>query len=284
MEDKPHVPGQTNEEFPDPLETDVTPPAPESPAAEPPKENPPKEDPKPEPAKDKEAEKPADQPKDKKRSIYDDYKEKKHEANEATARAEAAEAKVAELTALLDAKKDADTPAKEEKADDDLEAWAKEEGLTPQQVERFAKIIASRIPVSGLSDEDKQLLAGAKEMVAERQRAKEDQAILETAQNVKQQLAIHDDAELQAVMKEVVRLAHTPEFHDKEVDYIVWKNRDALAKMVSPKKPSFEPGSGPGEGKDTEADFSKGGVTPAMAQKSIEQGSRTSGYEVRQNR
>jgi hypothetical protein len=283
MEEQPHFPGQTETEFPDALETE-TPPAPETPQAETPAE-PPKEDPAPEPEKDKaEGDEPADAPKDKKRSIYDDLKDTRREAKESAARAEAAEAKVAELTALLDAQKDADTPKEKEKADDDLEAWAKEEGLTPEQVERFARIIASRIPVSGLSDEDKQLLAGAKEMINERQRAKEDQAILDTAPTVKDQLSIHDEAELQAVMKEVVRLAHTPEFHDKEVEYIVWKNRDALSKMVSPKKPSFEPGSQPGEGSDTEPDFSKGAVTPGMAQKAVEERSRSSGYDVRQSR
>lgn len=41
-------------------------------------------------------------------------------------------------------------------------------------------------------------------------------------------------------MKEIVKLSHTAEFHDKEVDYIVWKRKAELSKLISPKKPSFE--------------------------------------------
>lgn len=75
--------------------------------------------------------------------------------------------------------------------------------------------------------------------------------------------------ELDSVMKEIVRLSHTEEFHDKEVDYIVWKNRDALSKLVSPKKPSFESGGSPAEAApEAEPDFSAGkGITPGMAEK-----------------
>lgn len=90
---------------------------------------------------------------------------------------------------------------------------------------------------------------------------------------MKTQLVIHDDAELDTVMKEIVRLSHTAEFHDKEVDYIVWKNKDALSKLVSPKKPSFESGGSPAEAApEAEPDFSAGkGITPTMAEKASQE-------------
>ncbi len=85
-------------------------------------------------------------------------------------------------------------------------------------------------------------------------------------------------------MNEVVRLAHTKEFHDKETDYIVWKNREALAKMVSPKKPSFEAG---GQTQDSDApaavDFSSGRVTPEQAQRAVYE-PRASQFEIKQGR
>ena len=82
------------------------------------------------------------------------------------------------------------------------------------------------------------------------------------------------------VMKEIVRLAHTPRFHDKEVQYIVWANQDALSKLVSPKKPSFERGGGNAPDAEVkEVDFS-GKMTPAQAQKAMESGPK-SALEIR---
>ena len=82
-------------------------------------------------------------------------------------------------------------------------------------------------------------------------------------------------------MDEVVRLTHTPEYHDKPVKYIVWDKQVELAKMVSPKKPTFESGGQRGEGSDKDADFSSGGVTPLQAQQSLHE-KRTSAFDIRQ--
>ena len=70
-------------------------------------------------------------------------------------------------------------------------------------------------------------------------------------------------------MQEIVRLAHTKAFHDKEVDYIVWKNRDALAEMVSPKKPSFEEGGQRGDSADTGRKAFSGKMTPMQAEQAF---------------
>ena len=83
-------------------------------------------------------------------------------------------------------------------------------------------------------------------------------------------------------MDELVKLAHTKEFHDKEVEYIVWKKQADLAKLVSPKKPSFESGDhNISEAHETEVDFSSGKVTPEQAQKAIFRPKST--YEVRRS-
>jgi hypothetical protein len=116
-------------------------------------------------------------------------------------------------------------------------------------------------------------------MQAATQRQSEDQAVLAEAPKVKEQLGITDDAELQNVMAEIVKLSHTERFHDKEVEYIAWANREALSKMVSPKKPSFEAGGEGPEGQGDNIDFGSGKVTPEMAQKSME--SPKPSYEIR---
>ena len=218
-----------------------------------------------------EAEKPQDEPeppadpKLKKRTVYDDLKETRKEKKSEKERADAAEAKAAELQALLDAKDDAKTPEEKKEAADDIEAYAKENDLDPAGLKKFAQIILSKVPKpaempEGLNADE---VKAWREDRAKAARNAEDAQILATAPAIQKQLSITEQSELDAVMAEVTRLAHTPEFHDKEVEYIVWKNQQALSKLVSPKKPSFESG---GQRPDAEPekpiDFSSGKVTP----------------------
>lgn len=240
------------------------------------------ETPKPEEDKAEDKESPADQIK--KRSIYEDYKEKKQEAKDAIARAEAAEAKAAELQALLDKKSEAITPKENADADADIEDFLKEEGLTIEQVDKLAKVIEKRIGSQKLPEDVQKKLdeidAWKKSQEATRQQAEEDRQIMASVSQVKSQLDIYDEAELGNVMKEIVKLAHTPQFHDKEVEYIVWKNKDALSKLISPKKKSFEQGdSRTMQGSEADVDFSKGSVTPEQAQKATQGGNRAT-YEI----
>lgn len=259
MDDEKHYPGQ--EDAP------KDPTVPQEPEAEKPEE--PKE---PEP----EADKPEDKPDIKsKRSIYDDYKEKKQELKAAEERAAAAEAKAAELESLLQKQEEAETPAERKQAAKDLKEYASKYNYDAGSLEELRSIFAKDI----LSDEDKALLAEYKADKAARAKEAEDKAILDLAPTVKEQLSIHNDDELKVVMSEIVKLAHTDQFHDKEVEYIVWKNKDALSKLVSPKRNSFETGDNrqPSQGKG-EIDYSKGGLTPELL--SREMTSKGSTYTI----
>jgi hypothetical protein len=40
--------------------------------------------------------------------------------------------------------------------------------------------------------------------------------------------------------KELDTLAHTTEFHDKEIDYIAFKNQDKLSSLITPHKRGLE--------------------------------------------
>ena len=268
--------------FPDGTVVPGTTEVPESPA---PEVETPEEGKEPEtPAEEPRTEEPApetpaqpDEPLPKKRSIYDDLKDKKQEAREASERAEAekarADAAEAELAKLRGKPPEATvTPEKKDEPIDELDAFAKEQDMDPVALKRLTEILASRIPASQLSPEEKQTLADLTAFKADADareaRRAEDDAILATAPTVKEQLAITDDKELSTVMAEITRLAHTQKYADKEIDYIVFREREALAKLVSPKKASFEAGGDQGDAPaDTDVDFSKGGLTPEQAQR-----------------
>ena len=226
------------------------------------------------------------------RSIYDDLKDTRKERNEARsaaetekARADAAEAKAAELEALLKQGNDAKTPKEKSEAAEDIKAYAEKHKLDPEVLDELAGILQKRVGAPKLSEEVTKRLSelegfkATKE--AQEKREAEDREIQAAAPAVKSALEIHDDAELANVMKEVMRLAHTEQYADKEVDYIIWKNKDALSKLVSPKKPSFESGGTRVEGEAAAEVAFDGKMTPAAAQKAMTETAPKSALEIR---
>jgi hypothetical protein len=281
-----HFPGQ---ELPEHKEPQVPAPAPEAPKAEETKTDPAPEAPKLEDEAPK-TDPPEESKVTKPRSIYQDLKETRQEKNAWQETAiEALKAQGIELTGdetpekvreLLSQHKvtpPAPEPAKPEapapsKPKDELEAFAQEKGYDPEEMSRLRDLILKDVPKSELSAEERQQLAELtkfkQEADAKEARRKEDEAIAAEAPTVKTTLDIHDDKELAAVMAEVIRLAHTPRYADKEVDYIVFREKEALSKLVSPKKPSFEGGTQtPAPEAEPDVDLSKGGVTPEQVQK-----------------
>lgn len=214
----------------------------------------------------------------KKRSLYDDYKDKKLEAKEAAAqaaaekaRADAAETKAAELQALLDKKDEAKTPQAKADAADDIKAFAEAEGLDADGLEKLAGFIEQRLSKKTQLPDDiqKEIEANRtwrQEREAQDRRAAEDREIEAKAPAVKELLAVQNEADMPKLLDELKRLAHTTEFHDKEVEYIIWKKGEELKKLVSPKKASFESaGGGNAEPEKEAVDFTTGKVTPQQA-------------------
>jgi hypothetical protein len=274
-EEKHYPPGAAPEqpaEDPKPEEKPAEGEAPK-PEGDKPEDKKPEDGQKPDEGDKPEGDKPDSKPEVKKRSVYTDLKEERKERQDATARAEVAEARAAELEALLQQKGDAKTPEERKEAKDDLDAFAEKEGLKPDALKELIGIIGKRLP----KPEGGVLTAEeAAEWRAERARSKaaaEDQQVLAESANIRTQLEgfgipVHDEAEFKEVMKEVVKLSHTPEFHDKEVDYIVYRNRDKLTKMISPKKPSFEEGGQGGGSPEGAIEFS-GKMTPGQAERAM---------------
>jgi hypothetical protein len=302
------IPGQTDAV----IEKSVEVPAP-APEAEAPTEA--KPDPAPEAPKPEDESPKPDAPKEptvtKPRSIYDDLKDTRKERNawQDTA-VEALKAQGIDLKGdetpeqvreLLKQHKvtppapetnpTPEKPPEPSKPADTIEAFAKEKGYDAGELAQLRDLFLKDVPQSELSAQERQQLAELmqykQEQDAKEQRRTEDEAIQAQSPAVAMQMKdlgfeIHDPAELPKVMAEITRLAHTKAYADKEVDYIVFKERAALSKLVSPKKPSFETGSStPAPEAPPELDLSSGKVTPEQAQQAVRvSGSRTS-LEVR---
>lgn len=250
--------------------------------------------------KDKKPDEPAPEvPLLKKRSIYDDLKDERQDkailksvvisALEAQGVKLVGNETAEELQALAKKTPSQASPTPEpsapSKPTNELEAYAQENGLDATQLARLAEIIAKSIPQGQLSAEEKQQLTELTEFKAKKEaeelRTAEDNAVRAEAPKVKETLQIHDEAELKAVMDEVVRLSHTERFHDKEVGYIVWANLDALSKLVSPKKPSFESGQSAAlDAEPKEVEFS-GKMTPETAQKEMHKSAPKTALTIR---
>ncbi len=202
----------------------------------------------PEAPEPKEGEDDPDQPdqQPKKRSIYDDLKGQKQKRKEAQEQAERVaqeneqlKARNDELERLMKEHDKAQTPQQQAQANDDLATFAEEQGLSVDALERLTGLIANR----ALPPEFKQTFEEFQRFSQQQKVQAEDQEVRAQEPTIRKELGIDESTDTSALMEEVVRLSHTKEFHDKELDYIVWKNRDALSKLVTPKKKSFEQGS-----------------------------------------
>lgn len=244
---------------------------PEAPKDEEPKEEPePEEEPQDEPLQDDQKAKP-------KRSIYDEYKDKKQQLKSERELREQAEQERDELKQKLEALDSADTPQERQDAQDDLEAFAKEINADPQALKRMRELFLKDMkPIS--NDELMRDLQEFKEWKSQNaltiEKVKFDEEFQSTLPALKEMLPKASDDEMQAVKKELDRLSHSKEYHDKDLDYIAWKHKDDLSALISPKKRGVEP-----KGRvdtdslnfefDPDADLSK--LTPKQREKWEEQ-------------
>lgn len=186
-----------------------------------------------------------------KRSIYDDLKEKKVQVREAKEEVESMRAENArlaqELETLKQAKVDAKTPVEKQTADEEIAAFAESIGAEPEAIAGLIPILEKRLNKGEtLSKEDLDFI---KQVKAEQQKSAGQIAFNNEwdgfAPSLKAEFPHVSDADLASVRKEVERLAHTPEFHDKEIDYIYFKTKNSLSKLISPKRSSIDGGGAP---------------------------------------
>lgn len=183
-----------------------------------------------------------------KRSIYQDLKEKKAEVREAKEEVEEARAENARLTQELEdlkqAKTEAKTPAEKRDVDDEIAAFAESIGADSEAIAGLIPILEKRLGKGEtLSKEDLDFI---KQVKAEQQKSAGQSAFNNEwdgfVPSLKAEFPHISDADLASVRKEVDKLAHTPEFHDKEIDYIYFKVKGNLSKLISPKRQSIDGG------------------------------------------
>lgn len=219
-----------------------------------------KEEPKPEPEEEKaeepaKSEEPEKEPEDKdtahlqepkeqrKRSIYDEYKEKKAELRSEREARQTLENEVADLRSKLEALSSASTPEEKKDAQDDLDAFAKEIQADPAAIRKMRDLFLKDIKPS-TDDALAKDLADFKEWKKSNQQVIEQQMFekeFATVQpSLKEMFPSASDAEMGALKSELDKLSHSKAWHDKDLDYVVFKNKEHLSAFISPKKRSIE--------------------------------------------
>jgi hypothetical protein len=205
---------------------------PKEPEAPQPKEEPTVDEPKePEPLKETEP------IVERKRSIYDEYKDKKAELKSERELREQAERERDELRQKLE------NPEKKEYTQDDLDSFAQEIGADPQAIKKMRELFLKDVqPTTDPALAEKLAKFEAwqqqNQVVLEKQMFEDE--FNSSLPKLKDILPKANDTEMQNVKKEIERLSHTKEYHDKDLDYIAWKEKDTLNALISPKKAGLE--------------------------------------------
>lgn len=191
-----------------------------------------------------------------KRSIYDDYKDKKKDlADEKTLR-ETAERERDDLKARLDALGTAETPKEKQDAQDEIDSfitthkeWDKaaitdlvalvRKGVTPQTDDTLKKGIEGFQQWQQSNSAQLEKAAFETEFTAATPKLKE---LFPTA----------SPEEFGAIKAEIDTISHSKDWHDKSLAYVAFEHRDTLSALISPKKRGIE-----GAGRKTDAE-----VTP----------------------
>lgn len=189
---------------------------------------------------------PKDEEKPRKRSIYEEYKDKKHELKSEKELREQVERERDELKTRLDALEKAETPSEKQEAKDELETYAEKIGADPEALRGLKNILLKDIPKSEPSiDEDtKKSLQEFNEWKKQNNQIIEKQMFenefTQTIPTIKQLFPSASDSEITEIKKAVDTLSHTQNYHDKELAYVVFKEQEVLRNLVSPKKRGME--------------------------------------------
>ena len=212
-------------------------------------ETPVEEKPKEEPKETEE--KPKEEPKEvlpdpietKKRTIYDNYKEKKSQYKSEKALRENFETENTELKGKLEALSNADTKEEKKEALDDIDELAKEINADPAYLRKLKTIFLK--DVKPTDDESlKKDLADFKDWKTKNQEVIEKQLFEDEFSTVLPQIKSDfpkiSDEEMKSVKQSLDKLSHSKEYHDKSLDYVVFKEKENITALISPKKKGME--------------------------------------------
>ena len=210
-----------------------------------PVEEKPKEEPKETEEKPKEEPKEVlpDQIETKKRSIYDELKDKKSKLRSEKELRENFEKENTELKGKLEALQNADTKEEKKEALDDIDELAKEINADPAYLRKLKTIFLK--DVKPTDDESlKKDLADFKDWKTKNQEVIEKQLFEDEFSTVLPQIKSDfpkiSDEEMKSVKQSLDKLSHSKEYHDKSLDYVVFKEKENLTALISPHKKGME--------------------------------------------
>ncbi len=176
-----------------------------------------------------------------KRSIYVDLKETRKEVKTERELREQVERERDELKAKLDAVSTATTPGERNDAVDDLEAFAKEIDADPAYLKKMQQVFLKGLPQATV---DTEVLERFKKWEIENSEAIDAQSFEKEFQStlpaIKTMFPDATTDEVNLIRTKLDELAHTDQFHDKELDYVIFKNQDDIKSLISPKKRGIE--------------------------------------------
>lgn len=186
-----------------------------------------------------------DTPKEpRKRSIYDEYKDKKSELKEETTKREQAERERDDLRTKLEALGKADTVEERKDAQDEIDQFLTSHKEWDKSAIKDLLDIARKGTKADLDEATKKDLADFKVWKSANAKTIEQQMFNEEFDKItpslKESFPTASDEELGAIKKELDALSHTKEWHDKDLDYVAFKHKDKLSQLVSPKKRGME--------------------------------------------
>lgn len=218
----------------------------EEPAKEPIKESP-KEEAKVDDKKEAEVEptKPlTEEPKvERKRSIYDEYKEKKSELKSEKELREQVERERDELARKLQEATDAKGTKNADESAEDAIAYAAKIGADPDLVKRIiadAQKGFKSAPDESIKKDLEEFKAWKAQNSASIEKQMFEQEFQKVTPTLKELFPTASAEEITSLKSELDKLSHTKEYHDKDLDYVAFKNKEKLSAFISPKKRGIE--------------------------------------------
>lgn len=172
------------------------------------------------------------------RSIYHDLKETRTDLKSERELREKAERERDEALARVNDRPEAKTQ------ETDLDAFAAEIGADPQAIRKMRELFLKDMPPASVNPELQSKLdqfeAWQKDngqAIAKQQFESEFTSAIPELQRMFPNASAED---IRAMKSDIDTLAHTPEFHDKEIDYIAFRNQDKLSTLITPHKRGLE--------------------------------------------
>lgn len=221
--------------------------------------------------KAEEAEKtPESEPREpRKRSIYDDLKEKKADLRSEREAREQAERERDELKQKLDEFSRTNSPEHKSDVPTDVLEYAEQAGADPELVRRILEARPAPVvdPSIAKGIEEFQQWKQQNAQILEKQLFEEE--FTRTVPALQSMFPSANAEEINAMKSELDKFAHTPGMHDKDLDYVAFKHKEQLGALVSPRVRGME-SKGRNQVDDSPTDWNPGADLTQMSAKQLE--------------